>query len=231
MRLLIILGLIASSGCMVRHIKPYAAKKRNWDRLPQIEDPANSQIHTSKGSLFSDDGDDLFVYRRARRPGDILSVKISETSLADGRANTKLDRQVSETAAITALLGLMQQVQAADDRITPAGLIGAETNRTFQGKGTSDRSTKVEAVIPAVVVGRDASGLLRIEGRRVLQVNDEEHHFYVSGLVRTEDIDSANTVDSTKIAEAEMEFTGRGIITSKNRQGWLASTLDWIWPF
>ncbi len=231
-RLMPMLGLILVQGCMVRHIEPYAAKKRDWNRLPTVQlDSSKDSAQRSKGSLFTDDGDDLFVYRRARRPGDILSVKISESSLADGRANTKLDRQVSESAAVSALLGLMQQINTEDARIVPGSLVGAETKRTFQGKGTSDRSTKVEAVIPAMVVAREPSGNLRIEGRRVLLVNDEEHHFYLSGLIRVEDIDSANTIESTKIAEAEMEFSGRGNITSKNRQGWLATTLDWIWPF
>ena len=81
---------------------------------------------TKQGSLFTDDGDDLFVYRRARRPGDILSVKISESNdLAGGRANTKLDRQVSESAAVSALLGLMQQINTEDARIVPGSLVGA----------------------------------------------------------------------------------------------------------
>ena len=76
-RLMPVLGLILVQGCMVRHIEPYAAKKRDWNRLPTVQlDSSKDSAQRSKGSLFTDDGDDLFVYRRARRPGDILSVKI-----------------------------------------------------------------------------------------------------------------------------------------------------------
>ena len=181
--------------------------------------------------MFRDDGDDLFAYRRATRPGDVLTVLINEQSLADGEANTKLDRQSSYQAGVTSMLGLMTQLTEQDARITPATMVNATNTSKFKGAGASDRATSVQATIPAVVVGRNKAGLLRVEGHRVILVNQEEHHFYISGLVRRDDIDDRNEIPSSRIAEAEMEFTGRGTLTNQAKQGWLHTFFDVIWPF
>ena len=218
------------SGC-VKHIESYAPRTRDWSKIETRGMDASKEPQPSPGSLFVDDGDDLFAYRRATRTGDVVTVRIDEQSLADGEANTKLDRQSSYQAGITAMLGLMNQLSTADDRITPATMIDATSTSKFKGAGSSDRTTSVQATIPAVVVGSNRSGLLRIEGHRVIQVNQEEHHFYISGLVRRDDINDLNEIPSARIAEAEMEFTGRGSLTNQARQGWLHSVFDVIWPF
>lgn len=228
-RLLPVLALLWV-GC-VKHIESYAPRQRDWSKVETRVLENVQETQPSPGSLFVDDGDDLFAYRRATRKGDVLTVRIDEQSLADGAANTKLDRQSSYQAGVSAMLGLMNQLAAADDRITPATMANATTTSKFKGAGSSDRTTSVQATIPAIVVGRNRSGLLRIEGHRVIQVNQEEHHFYISGLVRRDDINDQNEIPSARIAEAEMEFTGRGSLTNQARQGWLHGVLDVIWPF
>jgi len=76
-----------------------------------------------------------------------------------------------------------------------------------------------------------SNGNLFIEGHRVVLVNDEEHHFYISGVIRPVDIQSDNSVESGVIADAEIEFTGRGVITDKQSPGWLNRTMDYVSPF
>ena len=103
-------------GC-VKHIEAYAPRQRDWSKAERAHLDANSEPKPSPGSLFRDDGDDLFAYRRATRPGDVLTVLINEQSLADGEANTKLDRQSSYQAGVTSMLGLMTQLTEQDARI------------------------------------------------------------------------------------------------------------------
>ena len=76
-----------------------------------------------------------------------------------------------------------------------------------------------------------ANGNLFIEGHRVVLVNNEEQHFYISGVVRPIDIDQENSVKSSMIADAEIEFTGRGILSDNQKQGWLSRYFGWLWPF
>ncbi len=64
----------------------------------------------------------------------------------------------------------------------------------------------------------------------MILVNAEEQHFYISGVVRPIDIDQMNSVKSSQIADAEIEFTGRGIMSEAQEKGWLSKVLGWIWP-
>ena len=107
----------------------------------------------------------------------------------------------------------------------------ATKKNSFDGSGTTSRSGQVKAIVPALVRKVLTNGNLFVEGHRVILVNDEEYHFYISGVVRSIDIDQNNSIDSTKIADAEIEFTGRGVVSEKQNPGWLARALDWIWPF
>ena len=75
------------------------------------------------------------------------------------------------------------------------------------------------------------NGALFIEGHRVVLVNNEEHHFYISGVIRPEDIDGLGQIQSSRIADAQIEFTGRGALSTATKRGWLASLLDIIWAF
>jgi flagellar L-ring protein FlgH len=230
MRALCILLVAAQLAGCIAHIEPYAPRRRDWKKVGAKVSDQNAP-KASAGSLFTDDGDDLFSYRRATRPGDIVTVLVSEETLADGTATTKLSRQSTAEAQLTSFLGLMQQIQTKDARINPQALVGATSKSTFQGAGATDRAASLSATIPAVVVGRQENGLLRIEGHRAFLVNNEEHHLYISGLVRRDDINDRNELASDRIAEAEVEFTGRGVMTNQNRQGWLARILDVVWPF
>jgi flagellar L-ring protein precursor FlgH len=75
------------------------------------------------------------------------------------------------------------------------------------------------------------NGNLFVEGHRVVLVNSEEHHFYISGVVRPIDIDGENSVKSSMVADAEIEFTGQGVVSDSQRQGWLNRFFGYFWPF
>ena len=70
-----------------------------------------------------------------------------------------------------------------------------------------------------------------VEGTKVVMINHEEYHLYISGVVRPIDIDQENSVKSSTVADAEIEFTGRGVLSDNQRQGWLSRALGWLWPF
>jgi len=75
------------------------------------------------------------------------------------------------------------------------------------------------------------NGNLAIQGSRQVQVNNENQFINIQGVVRSEDISSNNIVLSTFIADAKIELSGRGVISDKQRVGWLTRILDWVWPF
>jgi flagellar L-ring protein FlgH len=85
--------------------------------------------------------------------------------------------------------------------------------------------------VPALVRKVLPNGNLFVEGHRVVLVNNEEQHFYISGVVRPIDIDQENSVKSSMIADAEIEFVGSGDLTDNQKQGWLSRYFGWIWPW
>ncbi|MFT3709073.1 MAG: flagellar basal body L-ring protein FlgH [Archangium sp.] len=100
----------------------------------------------------------------------------------------------------------------------------------FQGDGRTARTEKLTATVPAVVKKVLPNGNLFIEGHRVVLVNNEEQHFYISGVVRPIDIAQDNSVRSSYVADAEIEFTGRGVLTDAQRPGFFTRLWNLIAP-
>jgi flagellar L-ring protein precursor FlgH len=89
----------------------------------------------------------------------------------------------------------------------------------------------LSAYITAQVIQVLPNGYLVIQGSRQVRVNNEDQMINVQGIIRTEDINANNIILSTYIAEARIELTGQGVVSDKQRPGWLARILDWVWPF
>lgn len=213
--------LLALSGCGgVSHVGSYKPKSR---AVPVPESSAPGGEAASAGSLWRDGlaASNLYTDARALRENDLVVVKVEEIADAKRSADTDLTHQSQTEAAITAFLQATQQNY---------GLTG-KNNQTFHGNGATARTERLTATVPAVVKKVLANGNLFIEGHRVVLVNAEEQHFYISGVVRPIDIDQENSVKSSVVAEAEVEFTGRGVLTDNQRQGWLGQFFNWIWPF
>ena len=126
-------------------------------------------------------------------------------------------------------LGLLKQLNGTG--IDPNLKVGGSSKTNFKGEGKTARSEYLTATVPAMVRKVLPNGNLFVEGHRVILVNSEEQHFYISGVVRPIDIDQENSVKSSMVADAEIEFVGRGVLTDNQRQGWLSRYLGWIWPF
>lgn len=75
------------------------------------------------------------------------------------------------------------------------------------------------------------SGNLVIEGQREIIVDQEKQVITVKGIIRQKDIDADNQVLSTAIADAQISYSGKGVISDSNKKGWLSNIIDWVWPF
>ena len=125
-------------------------------------------------------------------------------------------------------MGLLKKLPKSLD---PNLAIGGGSTNSFQSKGDTGRTESLTATVPAVVTKVFSNGNLFVEGHRVILVNAEEHHFYISGVVRPIDIAQDNSVLSSYVADAEIEFTGRGVLSDNQKPGLFARFWNWIWPF
>jgi flagellar L-ring protein precursor FlgH len=225
---LLITGLCLS-GCGQTHIKPYEPRSRDYTSPVEISE--REQVR-KPGSLWSEgsEANILFADLRAMRPGDIMTVRVEEFANAQRGAQTNLRRQSELNAEIVAFLGLMEQVKKVAPGLEET-LVDTKTGSSFDASGSSGRSERLEATVPCIIKKMLGNSHVFVEGHRVVLVNNEEHHFYISGVARLQDIDQSNAISSARLADAEIEFTGRGDISDQQRQGIFARFWSRIWPF
>lgn len=169
----------------------------------------------SADSLFSDDHFRAIVAdHRAYRPGDSLTVVVTEIATATSTAKTT----TAKDAALTASL------RKKNDSFDLRGDIGNE----FKGGGTTERTGKLIAHITVAVVSIEPGGDLNIKGNQEIEVNNEKQRISVVGRVRPQDINSDNTVLSTRIRDAHIEFIGKGVLTEQQSPGILSRFLSWL---
>lgn len=229
MRRLVLWGAVGLllAACGPNHIRPFNPRTRNY--RPGTYDSGTQPV--SSGSLWEENGRGLFADFRATRVGDLVTIRIDETPQASGDASTQMERDGSMTAGVTSLLGITAALQRAYPALDPTQLINLATQSGFEGSGETGRSSRVRASIAVRVKRHLPNGDLYVEGTKVLLVNDEELHIYISGVIRPEDIEQDNSARSSLIADAEVEFTGRGVLTDNQQQGWLSRLLSSLNPF
>jgi flagellar L-ring protein precursor FlgH len=229
MRRLAPLAALALSGC-VHHIEPYVPKHREYE-LPAAHNAPNAG--GSEGSLFSDASDaaGLVADQRARRVNDLVVILIQEHSTAQRETSTETSKDDQYDTKLNEILGFIKAAESAHSNFSGANALNIEHKADFKGGGKTSRDDDVQATVPAQVRQVLPNGDLFVEGHRVVLVNSEEHHFYISGVVRPSDIDGDNVVLSSRIADAQIEFTGRGNLTRGSEKGWFSNLLDYIWPF
>lgn len=169
-------------------------------------------------SLFPvDQPASMFADRKARRPGDLVTVIIVEQAQARQTATTSTgkDSEVSVGPGGGVLADLIPLLR----------LGGGDS---FSTDGAVTRGGSLTAKITTKVVETYANNTLRIEGRQKIVVNGEEQEIVLTGLVRGEDIAPDNTVLSTFVADAEISFVGTGIVGEKNKPGLLTRLFNWL---
>jgi flagellar L-ring protein precursor FlgH len=167
------------------------------------------EIPPATGSLWDDRAGSLYDDFKARRVGDLVTIVVVENTTASARANTAV--QKSESASTTAGVGPLLNFLWPE--------LSASGKTESNAQGNTARAGTLQTRITVQVVETFPNGVLRIEGRRTLKINEETQTLVFSGLVRIRDIRADNTVPSTAIANAEIYFEGKGIVGSRQREG------------
>ncbi len=168
---------------------------------------------------------------RSRRLGDIVIVRIEENANASDSASTRTSSESSMEAGLENFFGIMEKFAARHPKLTKDALIKALYKSSFKGDGQTKRKGTLYASISCQVKQVLPNGDLFIEGTKTIQVNEEETHLYLSGVVRPYDIDMGNTVLSGRILDPRIDFSGRGVVSDKQGPGVLHRGVDQLWPF
>ena len=209
-------------------IEPYKPKRRPYRPLtrtkPVIENPQNGSLWTSSG-----EGGNYFSDVRAYGVNDIVTIRIEEKASAQRSAQTILGNN-SKLGVGASLKGMLGNTSSS---VTGGveQLMAGQSERSLDAAGETKRSDDIRFTVAGTITKVLPNGNVYIEGERVVLVNTEEHHFRISGVARPEDIERDNTIPSEKLAQAHIEFVGRGNITKEQERGWLANFLHYVWPF
>ncbi|MCF8061400.1 MAG: flagellar basal body L-ring protein FlgH [Deltaproteobacteria bacterium] len=170
---------------------------------------------------------------RANKIGDLITVNIVETSKANKKATTKTGRESSINAGISNLLGWEGKISkiGVPASFDNKAMFKASMENDFDGTGETTRNETMTASITARVIEVTPNGNLFIKGSRKVKVNNEAQYITLTGLVRPADISPDNTVLSSYIAEAAIEYSGSGPVSDKQSPGWLMRAVDVVWPF
>lgn len=150
----------------------------------------------------------LFADHTAHRPGDVLTVVITESAAASATARTRTDKRDRLSATL----------RLPDD---PRDNVDLSLGTDFTGGGQIQRTGKLLAKLAVVVEGVDRNGNLWISGEQDILVNNERQRIMLSGLVRSADISPDNTVVSSRIANARIDFKGDGQLARQQSPGLL----------
>lgn len=212
-------------------------------KLSEIEDPTMAPDYRpvrmpmpdaapkafAANSLWRQGNRSFFKDIRAQRVGDILTVKVKVTDSANIDNATKRQRAGNES------LGGAGAFNVTSPHFNASGAADGDANLKSQGSsegsGSVKRSEQLVTNVAAVVTQVLPNGNLVIEGKQEIRVNFEVRELIIAGIVRPEDIEADNTIESAKIAETRLAYGGRGQITDVQQPRYGQQVMDILLPF
>jgi flagellar L-ring protein precursor FlgH len=208
-------------GCAAIQTTPPTAVHQPMSARP-VEPP---RALSGNGAIFQPGtGRSLFEDRRARHVGDIITINLVEKTSAQKNANTSAARSSSLSGGLT-----------TSSKLPLSGLAGlaaeAETASDFSGKGAAAANNVFSGTITVTVIDTLSNGNLLVSGEKMLAINQGNEFIRFSGVVNAANITATNTVQSTQVADARIEYRGSGFIDESNTMGWLHRFFGAINPF
>ena len=184
-----------------------------------------AQIAASNGSIFNAaNARPLFEDRRARYVGDIMTINIAEKTAAQKKSDTKADRSHNSSLSIPTITGLplrsLQRVSAS-----------ATGSAAFEGSGENNSSNNFTGTITVTVIEVYPNGNLLVSGEKQIGLKEGEEFIRFSGVINPNTITASNTVQSTQVADARIEYKANGFVDTAQVMGWLGRFFLTVLPF
>ena len=215
-----LLASFTAAGC-ITHTPPTSVHQPINARpaslpLPVATDGAIYSVGLGNGLLFED--------RRARRVGDTLTISIVENTNASKKSATNTGRASNNGFGVTALSGLPGKSFLGSN-------LAATSDFSFDGKGESSNNNVFTGAITVTVTEVFANGNLLVSGEKQVGINQGSEYIRLSGIVNPIYLTASNTVASTQIADARIEYRGSGAVAENQQTGWLSRFFLNVLPF
>ncbi len=196
----------------------------------QMPMPKPETVSYNANSLWRNGSRSFFKDQRAHQIGDLLTVTVNITDQANFANETQRSRITTEDSGVTGFFGSSLLTGKAAS-VLPGRFLNADSTNSYDGKGLIVRQETLQTNVAAVVTQLLPNGNLVVEGKQEIRVNFEKRELIVAGIVRPEDIQSDNTIDSSKIAQARIAYGGHGQITDVQQPRYGSQVMDVLLPF
>ena len=201
---------------------PAAAKDKVAPDAFSVSMPAPPPPPPSNGAIFQSGYTPLTSGGRAGQVGDIITIQLVERTAAtkSNAANTQRDGSIGLTPPATGPFSLFDPSD-----------VGASGTQQFKGKGDASQSNALSGEVSVTVAAVYPNGTMLVKGEKLLTLNRGDERVQISGIVRAIDISPDNRVLSTRVANANIRYVGKGEIARASKQGWLQRFFSIISPF
>lgn len=220
--LILSLLLVQLSGCAtVENAKVLPNDPSFAPIMPEMEE----EPIVPTGSLFKENYvNNIYSDAKAHRVGDIISVVLSESTQAQKNAKTELSKDNSATLGSVIGLG-GAPITFKGDSLE----FGYSQVSDFSGDSKSDQSNSLSGNISVHVLRVLPNGNLMIRGEKWMSLNNGDEYVRLTGVIRPQDISSSNTITSSKVANARIQYAGTGAFADTQEQGWLSKFFGSSW--
>jgi flagellar L-ring protein precursor FlgH len=227
------IALAAASGALVlAAFAPAPAEAGIFGKKKPAEDfsvarplpPIARPVLPANGSIFQAAEGYAALHEgwRARRVGDPLTIVLVERTAASKTASSQLDSKggFGITPPSVGPLSLFSPAEAA-----------VSGNRNFNGGGSTDQANSLSGEVSVTVAEVFPNGTMLVQGQKRVTLNRGDEFVRIKGIVRMADVDLNNRVPSTRVADAQIAYTGKGDVARASRQGWLSRFFSVVSPF
>ncbi len=196
-------------------------ERASLDFEPSMPNLATKPLKNAYGSIYSNSQSGLFATdRRASKIGDILTVALSENFSASKSQSAKSAKKGAMTFNLPNIM-----TAGADD-----GLFDSTSDQSFDGSGSAGQNNSLKGELSVTVTKVFSNGNMEILGQKKLTLNNGDEYIRLVGIIRPEDITNQNIVQSSRIANAKISYTGAGDVADTSRKGWFSKFIDVVTP-
>ena len=215
--------VVTLAGCATTDYKPLAHSPDFapvYPTKPVAQAAATGAIYSGRAS------ESLFGQGRQFAVGDIITVLLNESAQANRTQNTEVKREATNDVIPA---GVSDRLQKGGGLLTGIDLNNATIDS--KGSGTAGQQASLNAQIAVTVVQVLANGNLVLRGEKQLALSEGSEVIQVAGVIRPSDVSPNNTVQSRRLANAQIAYRGKGELTTASRSGWGTQGLMKWWPF
>lgn len=185
--------------------------------------PIDNPAPPKRNGTIYQSGHEITLYqdRMANRIGDILTVRLEETTLGEKKARTRANKIASNSITIPGIRqgGIQGHV------------VNTASNQLFNGDGESNEQNKLRGTVSVTVIRVLSNGNLVIQGESWLTINQGREYIRLTGIVRPDDIEPNNMISSQRVADARIAYSGNGQVSNVSRGGVMTQLMNKFFPY